>query len=96
MKLSDKEIKVWNNATDCHCGAQPQDEAKDHKICGICKKINKLMIYGAHESVELQRNSKCAWNIDHIIPRSRKGKNNIDNLRAVHIRCNKNKGNKFM
>lgn len=37
--------------------------------------------------------SRFQYSIDHIIPLSRGGTNNIDNLRAVHPTCNKLKGN---
>lgn len=37
--------------------------------------------------------SRFSYSIDHIIPLSRGGTNNIDNLRAVHPTCNKLKGN---
>lgn len=37
--------------------------------------------------------SRFQYSIDHIIPLSRGGTNNIDNLRAVHPSCNKLKGN---
>jgi len=30
--------------------------------------------------------------LDHVYPKARGGKNNIDNLRIAHFRCNKLKG----
>ncbi|KKO87262.1 HNH endonuclease [Corynebacterium ulcerans] len=33
---------------------------------------------------------------DHIIPRSRGGKDELDNLRPAHGRCNSSRGNKSM
>lgn len=49
------------------------------RICGIC---------GA--PIALTRDA----NVDHIRPKSRGGKNNIENLRATHIHCNHKRGNK--
>lgn len=46
-------------------------------ICGICGK----------------KVSKYTYTIDHVIPLSRGGTNNPDNLRVVHCDCNKLKGN---
>jgi 5-methylcytosine-specific restriction endonuclease McrA len=34
--------------------------------------------------------------IDHVIPKSRGGKNNIENLRPTHYKCNFEKGNKIL
>ena len=34
------------------------------------------------------------WNIDHIIPISKGGKTVYYNLKATHIKCNLEKGNK--
>ncbi|VEU64941.1 HNH endonuclease domain-containing protein [Mycoplasmopsis cynos] len=41
------------------------------------------------------RNSKYGWNIDHILPKSRNGKDSEHNLIITHIITNDEKGNKF-
>ena len=82
--------KIWDNANDCYCGYD-DCHPNNHKLCGIC---NEKILYGSHEREETQLNSQYAWNIDHIIPKSKGGTNRIDNLQAVHITCNQNKGNK--
>lgn len=63
LNLDDKTITVWNNAMDCNC--EIQDCYENHKLCGICK---KTIIFGAHESIKNQNNSRDAWNVDYILP----------------------------
>lgn len=88
-KYDNKTEQVWEKAPYCHCGFQDCNP-NNHRLCGIC---GEKILYGSHESVHNQRNSMYAWNIDHIIPTSRGGKNNTSNLQAVHIKCNRDKGN---
>lgn len=42
-----------------------------------------------------QRGSKYCWNIDHILPKSRGGTNDVDNLICTHISTNSAKADKF-
>ena len=51
----------------------------------------RTMKKGAYD----QRGSKYCWNIDHILPKSRGGKNNEDNLICTHILTNSEKSDKF-
>lgn len=88
--INDKAKMVWEKAPKCKCGkvgCLPQN----HRLCTIC---NKKMLFGSYYGEETQRNSKYAWDIDHIKPKSRGGTDNIDNLRAVHVDCNRLKGDK--
>lgn len=91
MELNNKTKEIWDKAKKCNCGVNQQDLSGDHKLCGIC---NKIMDYGAHESVQEQINSTGRWNIDHKLAKSIGGTNDISNLHAVHVSCNRNKGNK--
>lgn len=36
-----------------------------------------------------------APSVDHVVPVSRGGTHNLDNLRAAHLRCNMSKGGRF-
>lgn len=90
-KYSNKVEKVWGNADHCSCGSN-DCHPNSHRECGIC---HETIFYGSHETVQNQRNSRGAWNLDHIIPISRGGSNQIKNLQAVHIFCNRSKGNRY-
>lgn len=58
---------------------------RDGYICKICDKPIDLSI----------RKGPNTATIDHIIPRSLKGTNNINNLRIAHAICNHTRGNKL-
>ncbi len=88
MNISTRDQKVWDKADNCNCAVQ--DCADNHKLCGIC---DETMIYGAHESV--QPNSDYSWNVDHIVPVSAGGGDNIENLQAVHVGCNQDKADNY-
>lgn len=90
IKYDKKTEACWEKAKHCNCNSE-DCHPNSHRLCGICR---KKILYGSHESVISQRNSRYAWNIDHIIPKSCGGSNNIDNLQAVHVECNRNKSNK--
>lgn len=73
------------------------------KFSGMDSSERVLIPKAIKEEVYRRSNNTCAicgkplsrfsYSIDHIIPLSRGGTNNIDNLRAVHPTCNKLKGN---
>ena len=86
-KYDNKVEEVWKNAPYCSCG-NDDCNPKNHRLCGICW---ETILYGSYESIDSQINSKFAWNIDHIIPKSKGGNNSINNLQAVHIFCNRKK-----
>ena len=49
-------------------------------VCPLCdEKLPYQLVGNAH--------------VDHIMPKSRGGSNNLDNLQTVHSRCNEAKGN---
>jgi len=55
---------------------------KQHGRCAICDNGLRLRETGLEEPT-----------LDHIIPRSKGGSNEIGNLRLVHRRCNEDRGN---
>ncbi len=87
VKYNNKTEVVWKKAPYCSCG-NGDCSPDNHRLCGICR---ETMLYGSHESVNSQRNSLYAWNTDHIISKSVGSNDSIDNLQAVHIRCNRSK-----
>ena len=42
-----------------------------------------------------QRGSQYGWEVDHIIPESRRGSSNLENLRPLHWENNDAKGNRL-
>ncbi|WP_033379079.1 HNH endonuclease [Mesomycoplasma moatsii] len=89
-KYREKTERIWEQANYCFCGFEDCNP-NNHRLCGIC---GAKILYGSHESVQSQNNSRYSWNVDHIIPRSKGGTNKLNNLQAVHIRCNRSKGDK--
>jgi 5-methylcytosine-specific restriction endonuclease McrA len=87
MSISGKDKQVWDKARNCNCNDKDCGP-KSHKLCDI-KNCNRTILYGSHESQ--QPNSEFAWNIDHITPISKGGTNDIWNLQAVHVTCNRTK-----
>lgn len=88
--MNERIKKIWDKAEKCNCslnGCHPNA----HRLCAIC---DETIFWNAHESNEDQANSRGAWNIDHIKPLSKGGRDIIDNLQAVHIECNRCKGHR--
>ncbi len=53
---------------------------KQRGLCEIC-----------HDPIK--KSDRQFWNIDHIIPKSKGGRWEIDNLQVTHRECNTQKGN---
>jgi 5-methylcytosine-specific restriction endonuclease McrA len=87
IKYNEEIETIWESAPYCNC---EKEDCKiiEHRLCDIC---SKTILYGAHESIESQRNNPGAWNFDQIIAKSNGGGDGILNLQAVHINCNRDK-----
>lgn len=58
---------------------------KTDGFCHICHDKLNFLNYGFH-------GSKGAWEVEHSIPKSKGGSDNLNNLYAAHISCNREKG----
>jgi len=59
--------------------------ARDGAFCGLC---------GCDVDMESTRPDVMCPSVDHILPRSRGGKDNPENLQLAHLLCNIRKGNR--
>lgn len=90
-----KVENVWSNNPDCCCnemGCNP----KTHKLCGYCGNQSNIDYLKRRimKSARNDENSEYGWNIDHVTPISKGGTDKTENLRAVHITCNRKRTNK--
>jgi 5-methylcytosine-specific restriction endonuclease McrA len=90
MSLTNDAQAAWNNSPEC-LGGESDCNPSNHRQCYIC---HKTMLKSAHKSE--QPNSKYAWDIDHVEPRSKGGVNAKINLKAVHVVCNQKKADSYM
>ena len=56
-------------------------DGQERLVCPLCSKFIS------------KRRRSPVWSVDHIVPRSRGGRSNIDNLQLVHKKCNEAKAN---
>ncbi len=92
LKLNHDAQIAWNEAKKCDCDDE-DCHPNNHRLCYLC---NRTMLKGSHASITSQKNSAYSWDIDHIIPRSIGGNNKQNNKKAVHVECNRKKGNKLL
>jgi 5-methylcytosine-specific restriction endonuclease McrA len=89
-------LELWDETETCSENCGYESNHKDHRLCAICRKI---IFFGDYKAK--QPDNKFAWNIDHIIPKSRweeywnwKGYypnysvDDIENCQIVHVKCN--------
>ncbi len=91
LTLNNDALAAWENSKKCHCGYK-DCHPNNHRICYLCE---DTILKCAHRSISSQQNSWYLWDVDHIISISRGGSNQQNNLRAVHVRCNREKGNRY-
>ncbi len=90
FKYDERIEYAWENADYCNCGSEDCNP-NNHRKCPWC---GGKMLYGYHASVPMHGESKYAWNIDHASARSKGGSNARSNIQAMHVECNREKGNK--
>lgn len=100
IKISDKTYRQANKeaiatrwrkrrALKLGIGHEPYKDGyifeRDGWVCGICdRKINR----------RLKHPNPLSPSIDHIVPLSKGGNDNLTNVQAAHLRCNVGKHNK--
>ncbi len=89
MKLTKEAKQAWEDAELCECDDE-DCHPNQHRLCGVC---GETIIHCAHEFEDSQKNSLWRWNVDHIVPLSKGGKDVRSNRQAVHVDCNRKKSN---
>ena len=65
---------------------------RDKGICYICESYVSRPGSEFNEESEFRKNGPT---VDHVIPKSKGGTNDLSNLKLSHRRCNETKGSKF-
>jgi 5-methylcytosine-specific restriction endonuclease McrA len=73
-------------------GQFPEDRLKSiyDKTTGYCHICGKKLAFSNYGSI----GSRCAWEVEHSIPRAKGGTDHLNNLFAACITCNRKKGAK--
>lgn len=81
---------------------------KQNKLCKLCglsleneygqltRWLEQVKYNNTHPENPVKirpKRTKIDIDIDHVIPKSKNGSNDLDNLSVTHIHCNKSKGN---
>lgn len=62
-------------------------------VCHLCQQpISKP--FGYHTSNLTSRPDPDSFSVDHVLPRSKGGSDELENLRPAHYRCNLKRGNR--
>lgn len=76
---------------------KPSQRKRKRKIFTPLERYEIIKTYGSvcylcQKEIDLRK----LWHIDHVIPFSKGGSDNIGNLRPTHIKCNELKGSKVI
>ena len=89
VKMNSQRYGVFKNSTKCRCGLVASYLAVERDIL-IGAKHYHINMYGVNAEGE-----EILFTKDHIIPKSKGGKNHISNYESMCVICNGEKGNNF-
>jgi len=92
MRLNKFKDDVWNKSLNCDC-ENHFDNHQSHKICSWC---GDIMVYSQFANQNGKKtNSTEAWTIGFLLPINRGGLKKVENLQAIHAKCETEKSDDY-
>jgi 5-methylcytosine-specific restriction endonuclease McrA len=89
VKLRSQRYTLFRKSTTCcKCGLEATFMASERDYCSESNNYH-LNLYGIRDGLEI------LFTKDHILPKSKGGKNNLLNYQTMCVTCNLEKGNKI-
>jgi hypothetical protein len=76
--------KVWQKAIDSEYEDHLDTIQFHHKVCPWC---GDIMIYSEFSPEKPEANIHYAWTIGFMLPLDHGGKKKLENLQAIHVKC---------